>query len=372
MFMSTLKTYRVGLVGCGGMGRHHLRVLRDLASFEIAAICDVSAEALHRAGDEYGIAARYAEFEKMYDEVPLDIVTVATQTRHHHAPTVAALRRGISVMCEKPMAIDLLEADEMVAAAQASGAKLAIHHQNHVNVGIRKAQEMVQAGVIGEPVLIRGRNKAGRKSGNEFMEMGTHVTDMMMCFGGEPQWGAGTVCYQGRLAAPQDVMEAKQMSPRDRDSGLVMGTRAVAHYGFAHGVLGEIHFFDFAKAMRTNYGVDVVGTEGQLAVRAAGGAKQNLWHLPRPMEGTPAQASDWQLVDLGGAEEEPMATMYRELARAIETNTEPPSSGVEGRWAFEMIMAIYQSHKEGGRRVELPLPDRRHPLAEWRESSNGY
>lgn len=369
--MSTSKTYRIGLVGCGGMGRHHLRVLRDLLGFEIAAICDVYPEALNRARDEYGVDARYDDFGNMYDEAQLDVVTVATQTRHHHAPTVAALKRGISVMCEKPIAIDLAEADEMVAAAQASGAKFAIHQQNHVNPGIRKAQEMVKAGVIGEPALIRGRNKAGRKSGNEFMEMGTHVTDMMMYFGGVPQWCVGTVCYEGRLAAPQDVMEAKQMSPRDRDSGLVMGARAVAHYGFTNGVLGEIHFFDFAKTMNTNYGVDVIGTEGQLAVRATGSIKQNLWHLPRPMEGTPAQASDWQLVDLGDVEEEPIATMYRELAHAIETNTEPPSSGVEGRWAFEMIMAIYQSHKEGGRRVELPLSDRRHPLAEWRESSNG-
>lgn len=47
---------------------------------------------------------------------------------------------------------------------------------------------------------------------------------------------------------------------------------------------------------------------------------------------------------------------------------EPPGSGVEGRWAFEMIMAIYQSHREGGRRVELPLKDRRHPLEGWRQS----
>jgi predicted dehydrogenase len=362
------KTYRVGLVGCGGMGRHHLSVLKSLPEFEIAAICDIFPDALNRSGEEYGVVARYTDFERMYDEEDLDLVTVATQTRGHHAPTVAALRRGISVLCEKPIAIDLVEADEMVAAAEASGAKFAIHQQNHVNPGIRKAQAMVAAGVIGEVVLIRGRNKMGRKSGNEFMEMGTHVTDMMLCFGGVPHWCSGTIYNGNRLAEPQDIMEAKAMSPRDRDSGLVMGTRAFAHYGFRAGCLGEIHFLGYQKGMSANYGVDILGTEGQLAVRASGSVRENLWHLPRPLEGTPAQLSDWKLVDLTDiGVEEPVVTMYRQMIHAIETDTQPPSSGEEGRWAFEMIMGIYRSHREGGRRVELPLADRRHPLAQWRE-----
>ena len=362
------KIYRAGVVGCGGMGRHHLSVLNSLPEFEISAVCDVVPEATNRSGDEYNVTARYTDFEQMYDEANLDVVTVATQTRGHHAPTVAALRRGLSVLCEKPIAIDLVEADEMVGAAEASGAKFAINQQNHVNPGIRKAQAMVDAGVIGEAVLVRGRNKAGRKSGNEFMEMGTHVADMMLCFGGIPQWCSGTVYNGARPAGLEDIMEAKEMSPRDRDSGLVMGTRAIAHYGFQDGIWGETCFINYAKTMSENYGVDVLGTEGQLAVRASGGVKSNLWHLPRPMEGTPAQLSDWQQVDLSDVGlEDPVSTMYRRMIHAIETDTQPPSSGEEGRWAFEMMMAIYQSHREGGR-IELPLADRRHPLEQWREA----
>ena len=97
------KTYRVGLVGCGGMGREHLNVVQDMEGFEIAAVCDVLPEIVEQTGDAYGVAARYGDFVKMYGEVGPDIVTVATQTRGHHAPTVAALERGISVLCEKPI-----------------------------------------------------------------------------------------------------------------------------------------------------------------------------------------------------------------------------------------------------------------------------
>ena len=244
------KVYKVALVGCGGMGNQHLSTLKQLPEFEIVALCDIMPNNLARASEAYKAKACYQDCEKMYDEIHPDIVTVATQTRGHLTPTVAALSRGISVLCEKPIAIDLVEADEMVSASAKSGAKFAINQQNHVNAGIRKAQAMVKDGVIGDVILVRGRNKAGRKSGNEFMEMGTHTTDMMMCLGGIPLWCSGTVYNQERLAEPKDIMEAKEMSSGDRDSGLVMGTRAIANYGFKDGRLGEIHFLGNASAQR--------------------------------------------------------------------------------------------------------------------------
>ena len=224
------KQFKVGMVGCGGMGKSHLRIIRDhLPEFTITALCDVFESSVKEAGSEFGVDATYTEAEKMYDSEDLDVVVVATQTRGHRGPTVAALERGIAVMCEKPIAIDVAEADEMVEAGAKSGALLAIHQQNHVSPPVRKAQELVRQGLIGEVVLVRGRNKSSRKSGNEFMEMGTHVTDLMLRFGESPQWCAGTVYDDGQLAEVDGIMEATEMSPKDRDSGLVMGNRAIGH-----------------------------------------------------------------------------------------------------------------------------------------------
>ena len=359
--------YKIGLVGCGGMGRSHLNVIREhLPEFEVAALCDPSAEAATKIKEEFDLQVRYQSFEEIYDGEELDLVVVATQTRGHHAPAVAALERGISVLCEKPISIDLAEADDMVAAADKSGAKLAINQQNHLHPSILRAQEMIQQGAIGDVVMIRGRNKAGRKSGNEFTEMGTHVTDMMRCFGGTADWCAGTIYYEGRRATAADIMEAKEMSPLDRDSGPVMGSRAIAHYGFPGGILGEVQFIDYEPGNNRNYGIDVLGTDGQLATRISK-TDHHLWHLPRPMEGTPADYGDWQTVDLGSAgDQNAIASMYRELMRAHAEGVEPPGSGAEGRSAFEMILGIYESHRRDGRRVDLPLEERRHPLEMWR------
>ena len=349
------------------MGRHHLDVVRDLDGFDIAGLCDVSEENLQRAAESYDVSACHDDFEEMYDAVEPDLVTVATQTREHCRPVVSALERGMSVLCEKPISIDLAEADEMVAASASGGGKLAINQQNHLNPGIVRGQQMVGEGAIGDVVLIRGRNKCGRKSGNELTEMGTHVTDMMLCFGGPPEWCSGTVYCEGRPVTADDIMEAKEMSPRDRDSGLVAGSVAMGNYGFAGGVLGEIHFLGYESRDNHNYGVDILGSEGQLAIRAAGDIGQSLWHLPRPMEGRPSDFDDWQSIDLGqAADANPIASMYRRLAEAAERQVEPPGSGEEGRWAFEMILGLYQSHREGGRRIDLPMAQRRHPLEVWR------
>ncbi len=358
-------TLRIGFVGCGGMGRHHLKTLRELDGFETIALSDVSEQALAACGEEFGVSEHFTDCGQMCDAVKPDLVVVATQTRHHHGPTVAALERGIHVLCEKPMAIDPVEADEMVAAATRSGAILSINQQNHVNGAVEKARQMIDAGEIGEVVLVRGRNKHGRKSGNEFTEMGTHVTDIMLVLGGTPTWVAGTITWEGREVTPDDIMEAQQMSPKDRDSGPVAGECAMAHYGFEAGHLGEIHFLGYKTLRNTNYGVDVLGTEGQLAVRMSGEMTGGLWHLPRPMEGTPADLGDWTAVDLG-EKQKTLAAMYQRLAAAIAGEAKVPASGEQGRLAMEMVLGIYASHKEGGRRVPLPLVDRRHPLDAWR------
>jgi len=359
--------YNVGLVGCGGMGKSHLRTIRDfLPEFTIAALCDVFEPSVNEAGAEFNVDATYVDAGEMCDGHDLDLVVVVTETRGHLEPAVAALERGICVLCEKPIAIDVAEADEMVAAGEKSGALLAINQQNHVSPQIRKAQELIKQGLIGEVVLIRGRNKSGRRSGNEFMEMGTHVTDMMLCMGGSPQWCAGTIFDDGQLGQIDGIMEAKQMSPKDRDSGLVLGNRAVGHYGFPGGILGEIHFMGYDESLNSeNYGVDILGTTGQLGVRSSGSGQ--VWHLPRPMEGSPGDFGDWQPVELPESEgPAAMITMYRELMQAKEKGTELSPNGHKGRTALEMILGLYQSHREGGRRVPLPLADRRHPLDAWR------
>ena len=119
-----MEKFRVGLVGCGGMGRSHLRAIQEhMPEFKIAALCDPFPAASEIIKEQFNLNIDFQNCQDMCEEVELDLVVVATQTRQHHKPTIAALERGIPVLCEKPIAIDPREADEMVNAAKSSGAK---------------------------------------------------------------------------------------------------------------------------------------------------------------------------------------------------------------------------------------------------------
>jgi predicted dehydrogenase len=153
----------------------------------------------------------------------------------------------------------------------------------------------------------------------------------------------------------------------DRDSGLVLGHRAFAQYGFTRCVLGEMSFHAWERTL--GYGLDLVGSRGQLALRGSR-MDATLWQLPTPEINPARDPGPWRPVELPseptwGSEDDSVCVMYRHLLHSIETGEPHPSSGDVGRDALEMVMAIYESHRRGAR-VALPLADRRHPLEVWR------
>lgn len=109
---------RAGIIGCGRMGAKHLRVLNENPEIELVAACDVSPQRLGEI--PHGFVpddALFERYEEMFERVVLDLVVVVTPPTVRVSPVTEALQRGISVLCEKPLAIDLASADRMVEAA---------------------------------------------------------------------------------------------------------------------------------------------------------------------------------------------------------------------------------------------------------------
>src|SRR5690242_5370932 len=112
---------RVGVIGCGLIAQvMHLNYLRELDDrFEIAALCDLSEEARGFAGREYGVAEQFASWQELIQR-PLDAVIVLTSGSH--APiAIAAAAVGLHVLVEKPMCFSVVEAQQMIAAAERAG-----------------------------------------------------------------------------------------------------------------------------------------------------------------------------------------------------------------------------------------------------------
>jgi len=124
---------RIAAIGVGSLGRHHARNYADLARegrVEFTGVCDMNAETAGQIGAEHGAPA-FADWRELLDKV--DAVSIATPTEIHCEIASAFLERGVHVLVEKPMALTVAETDEMIAAAEKSGAKLMVGQLERYN-----------------------------------------------------------------------------------------------------------------------------------------------------------------------------------------------------------------------------------------------
>jgi predicted dehydrogenase len=133
---------RVGVVGVGSLGRHHARILAALDGVRIAGVVDIDRERADAVAQATGAPAMYA-FHDLFDRV--DAVTLAVPTILHRDMAVAFLDRGTPVLVEKPIAASIGEADDILAAAERSGAVLAVGHTERYNPAVAAVGPLLTA-----------------------------------------------------------------------------------------------------------------------------------------------------------------------------------------------------------------------------------
>jgi predicted dehydrogenase len=131
---------RVAVIGVGHLGRHHARILSNLEGAQLAAVVDIIPERAAEIAASAGTKA-VGDCRELLDRV--DAVTVAVPTELHREVAIPFLERGIAVLVEKPMARSLAEADEMIAAARASGAVLAVGQTERFNPAVTAVMPFV-------------------------------------------------------------------------------------------------------------------------------------------------------------------------------------------------------------------------------------
>ncbi|MFW5985863.1 MAG: Gfo/Idh/MocA family protein, partial [Halanaerobiales bacterium] len=126
--------YKVGIVGCGNIFPMHAVSVSGLDQAELAAVCDIKEERAEEKAEEFDVNY-YFNYKEMIDEEDLDVVHICTP-HHMHAPiTIYACRAGKHVITEKPMAIKLEDAEEMVRTAADNNVTLGVIFQNRFNPG---------------------------------------------------------------------------------------------------------------------------------------------------------------------------------------------------------------------------------------------
>lgn len=133
---------RLGVVGAGGLGFHHVRILRDLPGTTLVGFHESRPERAAQVASELGVR-HFERYESLLDEV--DALTIVVPTPAHFQVARAALQRGIHLMVEKPLATTLEEADELVSLARQQGALLQTGHVERFNRAIRAAEPYVDS-----------------------------------------------------------------------------------------------------------------------------------------------------------------------------------------------------------------------------------
>ena len=289
-----MNNYRIAIIGLGGMGGAHAEAVKLEMNCELVAGVEINPERAKAWSERFSVNAIYDDYEKMLDEEQPDIVIVPTQAPMHHAPTIAAAQRGIHVFCEKPTALNLIEADEMVETCDRHHVKFAINHIKRASPYNRHVLSLIEKGEIGDVVLLKATDKGGRKVGNSLMEMGTHLYDWLRLFAGDVEWThAHLVQMDGRESTVDDIKHTQEVHAFDRDAGLVLGERGHAAFRFKNGIHADVQFLAQPETNDNAYGIDIIGTEGRIAIRESVGTTM---FIHKGQHKTPAEA--WEPVHL--------------------------------------------------------------------------
>jgi len=194
-----MKKIRVGIIGTGSLAGLHISAYRNNPFSEVTAVCDVNAERARQKAAELGIKNAYDDYREMLKSDEIDAVSVVTWNNSHAPITIAALEAGKHVLCEKPPALNALEAEEMYKASQKSGKLLMYGFVKRFSGSIRTIKEFIDNGELGHiyyaktGCLRRCGNPGGwfaTKSisgGGPLIDLGVHMIDLSMYLMGKPK-----------------------------------------------------------------------------------------------------------------------------------------------------------------------------------------
>ena len=147
---------KAAVVGVGAMGMHHARVYNELEGVTLVAVADADPKKAEVIGRRFKVPT-YNDYLQLLDEQGPDLVTVAVPTSLHHQVTLEAIRRGIHVLVEKPIASTVAEAEEMIAHARAGGVQLAVGHIERFNPAVIELKKRLDEDELGQVFMIQAR-----------------------------------------------------------------------------------------------------------------------------------------------------------------------------------------------------------------------
>ena len=342
---------RYALIGCGMISPNHIRAALQ-CELDIVALCDIVEDNRNKAlqlipEEERGNVKVYSDYNDMLQELHPELVAIALGSGLKKRVSVDCMKAGANVIVEKPIALSLAEADEMIAAAQEYGVLLAVNHQLRFGKTIRALKAEVEAGHFGKLLhgtvqVRRNRNQAyfdaakwrgtWAQDGGTLMNQCIHYTDLL-------QWIMGSdveevFAYTDRLTHP--YIEAEDM-------GLALVKFRNGSYGVIEGTVNT-----FPRNLSDS--MAIFGETGTVSLSGKTLDDIEAWNFAEGPQNRDDAVSTFEIKDMGSGH----TPLYRDVIEAIEKGKKLLCPPEDGRKALELILAIYKS-KLTGQPVKLPL-----------------
>jgi predicted dehydrogenase len=330
--MKSKKTVRIAIIGTGGMANGHAGRFSVIEGCQLAACCDIVPGRAKAFAEKHKIPAAYEDPGEMFRNEQLDGVSVVTPDRAHAAAVLLAIKHGLNVMCEKPLADNLKDALRMKDAAGRKKLITAVNFSYRNNPATQKAAEMVASGALGRVIHVEGsylqswlvgkfwgnwrtsenwlwRLSTRHGSAGVLGDIGVHLYDLASFVAGE---FASVSCVlktfdKGVKKIGKYVLDAN-------DS-------ALATVRFRNGAVGTLHTSRWATGHANTVALRVYGDKGALDLNLDRPAPETL----RVCLGEDIETRIWMPVKCP-----PVPDMYQRFVTALQTGKQGQTSFAGG------------------------------------------
>lgn len=341
------------LIGCGRIATNHIKAAVN-NGLNIVAVCDVKEEAMENLLAKHGLEKdasikRYTDYKQMLAENDITLASIATESGIHAEIALYCIDRGVNVIIEKPMAMSIDDAEEIIRRSEEKNVKVSACHQNRFNVAVQQMRQALEAGRFGKlshgSIHVRwNRNQdyytqapwrgTWAQDGGCLMNQCIHGIDLL-------RWMMG-----------DEVEEVYGVTQQQFHDYLECEDIGMAVVKFKNGAVGTIEGTTNVYPKNLEETLYLFGENGTVKVGGTSTNNIDVWNF--------ADESDADLKNKGLKEETSNVygnghtSLFADVMDAIEHDRKPYVDAVAGRNALEMILAIYQSAATG-KPVKLPL-----------------
>lgn len=344
---------KYALIGCGRIATNHVKAALN-NGLEIVAVCDVISKKMEELLAKHDLKdctsiKRYTDYKEMIAVEKPELASIATESGAHAKIALHCIDQGINVIIEKPMAMSIADADEIIRRSEEKGVKVSACHQNRFNVAVQELRRAIESGRFGK--LSHGSIHVRWNRGPQYYEQaswrGTWAQDggalMNQCIHGIDllRWMMGDEIEEIYGATRQrfhDYLEAEDVG--------------MAVVKFKNGAIGTIEGTTNVYPKNLEETLYIFGEKGTVKIGGTSTNNIDVWDF------ADETASDIKNKGLQEATSNVYGnghtSLFADVMNAIENDRRPYVDAVAGRNALEVVLAIYKSQKEN-KAIYFPL-----------------